>query len=298
MKMKLFVLIFLLIGGSFIFTPVSASALMEVPGDDSDPKRPEDYLLHPDNIPETMFEKYTAEDFRIGTNIRRKLPNFYQAEITLLWGDDLRITTSIMVVVPGYWEGYNLKGDENFGSVTKLEGIGEYALLLESTYAKEVHFFKGNSLVKVSAKGGGDKEDVQIIAHMIASQLPDELPHPDTWQIEVPEPAREITLPSKYVYDIYKDGEVGIVEFDKPDHHTMHILTRYPFTQFTRALWNVELQSYIYLEEVEPSMFEYRVLAGEHGAQLRNITWAPYEMHYWVNGEFSAIYPFEMIEPR
>ncbi len=115
-----------------------------------------------------------------------------------------------MVGVPGYWDGYYLRGEESFDRVKELQGMGEYALLLESSFCNEVHFIKGNSLVVVSAKRGGDGSDVQLLAQIIADQLPDELPHPDTWQLEVPEPARQLTLPGKYIYKVYKSGEQNV----------------------------------------------------------------------------------------
>lgn len=285
-------LVFVLAGAGKAVHPVSASTLPETRQDDPAGMRPEDYLLSPDNFPQALTDKYAGEVFINKGNNRTKLPNLYIAENKFVWDGDKTISTRIMVGVPGYWDGYYLRGEESFDRVKELQGMGEYALLLESSFCNEVHFIKGNSLVVVSAKRGGDGSDVQLLAQIIADQLPDELPHPDTWQLEVPEPARQLTLPGKYIYKVYKSGEQNVFFYSAPDMDKMHLVSRYPFQSFIMALWNVELQSYVYLEEVSLSIYDVTVLSGEHSARVNSFTYGNYEIHYWVNGEFAAIYPF------
>ena len=272
--------------------PVSASALPELLVDDPGAMRPEDYLLSLDTLPQSMIDKYPGEVFINKSSNRTRLPNLYKAENTLLWGEDYRIVTRIMVGVPGYWDGYYLRGRDSYDRVAVLEGFGDYALLKDSSFSHDVHLIKGNSVVEVSLKRGGDINEAQLIARMIADQLPDELPHPDSWQLLVPEPAKNISLPSKYIYSVFKSGEQGVFYYKEPDHDNLRLISRYPFTSFIMALWNVELQSYVYLEEVNLSMYDLTVLSGEHSARVNSLTYGEYEIHYWVNGEFSYVYPF------
>ena len=286
------ILVFLLAAGSVLIRPVNASPLPEPAAEDPVAMRPEEYLLSLETFPQALTEKYPNEVIKEKSSNQTKLPNLYKAENILVWGEDNRITTRIMVGVPGYWDGYYLRGRDSFDRVTELQGLGDYALLLDSSFSHDVRFMKGNSVVEVSLKRGGDINDAQLIAQMIADQLPDELPHPDSWQVLVPEPAKNISLPSKYIYSVFKSGEQGVFYYKEPDHDNLRLISRYPFTSFTMALWNEELQSYVYLEEVNLSIYDLTVLSGEHSARVNSLTYGDYEIHYWVNGEFSYVYPF------
>ena len=290
----LFVLVMLLVSGSAVYFPVKAASFEDVKAADSEPLHPQDYLLTVDNIPQALQDKYSTYEFRNKEVSQSRFPEYFITESTLLWGENMRLISRIMVAQPDYLAAYDLRGNEYFDKVTQLQGIGENALLLESSFCSEVHFIKGNSIVVVSVKAGGDGSDVQMVAEMINEGLPDEFPSPDLLEIKVPGPAVQISLPRKYILQLFKSGDQGVFSYDAPDIDKLYIVARYPFSRFIKALWSIEQQAYVYSAEVDISMYDVIALKAEHSPRINSFDCGDYEIHYWVNGEFAANYPIEI----
>ena len=290
----LLVLVFLLSSVSAVFYPVSASAMAEKTIEDGEMIRPEDYLLTLENMPQTIRDKYATYDFRNREFSLAKFPNYYKAESTLYWGENMRFITRIMVGNQDYLSEYSLRGMDAFDLVSDLQGVGNEALLMTSTFCSEVHFIRGNYVVEVSVMGGGDGSDVQLIAEMIDQMLPDEFPSAETLEIQVPAPAVSISFPGKYIYQLYKNGEQNIFLSSAPDVDHLFMVSRYPFTSFDMAIWSVEQKTYLKRTTVTLTIYEFIVLSAEHNPRIHSIEPGDYEMHYWVNDEFAANYPFEI----
>jgi hypothetical protein len=295
MKRKIGIYICLLVclvGLGFVKAPVDFhQSKLE---DDTDPLRPEAYLFYVEDMSEEQQVKFSNEGFININCMQRKYSNLYVAENTVRWADMGRIETMIMVGVPGYWDGYYLRGEDRYDRVNELEGIGDYALLMESGFSDEIRFIKGNSFVSVSIVGG-ESSDIIPIAEGIASALPTEMPSPDLLELVIPEPAREIQLPGKYIYNVYKTKMENAFPFSAPDTSKMYLVSRYPFTQFTLGLWSVEQNDYLLVEQKTVSVYDLWVLSVEHNARAFGYAPGEYELHYWVNGEFAARYPYRIL---
>ena len=284
----LFLLFLLVLTG---FSSMQASAPVQDPAE----MRPEDYLPTIETLPQTLLDKYPRADFRLRTQMS-KMPNYYKARVRIEWGADHWLETEIEVGVPGYWQGYDLRSDNSYESVRELDNLGDYAYQLQTGFYNEIRFIKGNSIVSVGMKtdGASNLEDVQTIAWAIFDQLPEEMPHPDSWSLIVPGPVEPIEMPSKYIYKVYGTGEPNVFNWDCPGCANMRMITRYPFNEFTMGMWSQELQAYILVDEKHLGIYGTVILNSEHGPEIYNVPLGDYELHYWVHGELAAIYPFSI----
>lgn len=273
----------------------SFASLPQAANKETPPLRPEDYLPTPQDLPQEFLDKFQGEEFKIADPRQMKLPNLYRAVHELRAGG-MNIRCEVYVGVEGYWEGLPLTF--SFGTIKTgtPEGNWDYAVQMEGS-REIVRFVKGNVLAEVY-QNGGQIEDGLLVARILADKLPETLPNPDTWDLIVPEyDEKAAQLPSKYLFEIINRSGGNILR-SKPDNMMM-LVTRYPFTQFTKAIWDYQLGEYVHVsqhENLDPIW-----LLNEHHLGVFTTDWeafyppliyGSYEVRYWVNGETAGVYPF------
>ena len=274
------------------FAPFSKVSWQETP-----PQRPEDYLPTPQDLPQEFLDKFQGEEFRISDPRQMKLPNLYRA-VHELRADGVGIRCELYVGVEGYWEGLPLTF--SFGAIKTgmPEGNWDYAVQMEGS-REIVRFIKGNVMAEIY-QNGGQIEDSLLLARILADKLPESLPNPDTWDLIVPEyDETAAQLPSKYLFEIINRSG-GDIFRTQPDNMMM-LVVRYPFTQFTKAIWDYQLGEYVHVshhENINPAW-----LMNEHHLGVFTTDWeafypplifGSYEVRYWVNGETAGVYPFRI----
>ena len=280
-----------LIGWSFI--PLANSQQVQATSED-EVQRPEDYLFYVADMSNELMQKFAGEGLIDKDCLQRKTSDLYIAENTIKWAEYGRIKTQIMVGGPDYWDGFNLRGEESFDWVTQLDNLGDEALLMESGFEDEIRFIKGNSFVEISIVGG-ETVDIMPIAEKMAAELPQEMPHPDSLELIAPAPVYNIQLPSKYISEVYKSGDPHSFSEWGPDADSMYLVSRYPFTKFTLGVWSVDRNAYELIEQRTLSIYELWVLNAEHNGRAFGLQAGEYELHYWVNGELAANFPFRFV---
>ncbi len=259
--------------------------------------RPEDYLPTLADLPQALIDQYQPETFELVFPNQSKLPNFYRAAVHFKAGNETEIVCTLYVGVQDYWQGFLLNYHYEPLNVTYTEDFGDYGVVMSNSKRQFVRFVQGNVMAEVFQENT-NPEEALLMAEVMAAKLPESMPHPDTWQLELPEIDRSITLPSKYLFNIYKSEGDYVVEHISP-FDPMTFVVRYPFLTFTEAIYDLRLGEYVFKQEVSWSIYGWGSTSLRAASDGRDnffpfLSFGAYEAHYWVNGETAGIYPFEI----
>lgn len=267
--------------------------------------RPEDYLLTLQDLPAAFLEKHASDGLVFAYPMQMKLPNYYRAENELRISRSTKgygIKISISVGNPGYWQDMALGAypEKDGAMVNQLGGKWDNGVEMRVSSWSLVRFIKGNVLAEVSYRGTDD--DLKSIAAALADKLPDEMPSPDTWQLELPPADPNVSLPNKYLLDfrIVHSERMDILSAWDPDER-IWLMTRYPFSEFTEAIYDRRLQTYVMKTEVSPTLREnprfstYGILGIDGDPLLRPLFHSgEYEAHFWVGDVMILNYTFNL----
>lgn len=282
---------------------------------DSSLLRPEEYLPTVEDLPTELLERHAPDTFEIINVGQMSLPNLYRATHALLSTSGANIRCELYVGVPGYWEGFRLIKRHAASITGRPEGSWDVAVQIEGS-RQIVRFVKGNVMAEVY-QNGGDIEDSLAVARAMANKLPDSLPMPDTWQLELPPVNPDLQLPNKYLFDLTMDegpdgNPPGTVSMRNPAR-SMAFTIRYPFARITKAIYDERLERYVSRSCIKSKTQLYIPDFGVYVSDFYDshnlgvftsdfadfhpaLSTGDYEVRYWVGEVMVARYPFVIVD--